>query len=188
MDIDEFYAMPDDGSPTRHELVDGMAIAKELNTPTCGRLFVSLVSQILEQLKERKDYWAGLNVGVQPYIKATTNVRIAGIGVSNVSPKLEDRTIQSPVMLADIVTPASRKRVVRNAWSYVTIPSVQVILHVHSTRRLIEVFARQSNGDWPAEPVGLTSSTARCGNLDIDLPLDHIYGDILLDRTPTNDR
>jgi Uma2 family endonuclease len=186
MTIDEFYAMPDDGSPTRHELVDGEAIAKEMNTLTCSRLISSLCSAFHKGLHEQKGQWAGSNVGIQPSFLANTNVRIANIGVADVPLKLDDRTMQSAVLLADVITPTSRKRVYRNFWAYLSIRSLQVIVHIHSTERLVEVYARDANGDWPDEPVSRTAGTIRCGGCN--LSIDEIYRDILFDRMPTNDR
>ena len=39
-----------------------------------------------------------------------------------------------------------------NVWSYCTIPSVQEIAIVHSTRVLVELLRRGADGHWPEQP------------------------------------
>jgi hypothetical protein len=105
---------------------------------------------------------------------------------SSVPLMLDDRTVQSPVLLADIPTPDGRARVLRNLWSYLSIPSIAEIVHIHSTRRLIEDYARRSNYQWPDEATAITTGCIHCRCLSTDLPLDDSFGDILLDRTSLN--
>jgi Uma2 family endonuclease len=58
-----------------------------------------------------------------------------------------------PVLLIEILSPGYEAKTRSNIWTYTTIPSVQEILAVHSTRMEIEMLRRAADGDWPDSPL-----------------------------------
>ncbi len=46
----------------------------------------------------------------------------------------EDRLLHEPLILVEILSPSNRAETWANVWSYVTIPSVQEILVLHTQR------------------------------------------------------
>ena len=68
--------------------------------------------------------------------------------------------VAEPVLLIEILSPSNEADTWANVWTYTTIPSVQEILIVHSTRLEAELLRRRADRSWPEEPdtVGPTGS------------------------------
>ena len=60
--------------------------------------------------------------------------------------------VQDPVILIEILSPSNEAESRANIWVYTTIPSVQEILAVSSTRTEAELLVRDPDGSWPSEP------------------------------------
>jgi Uma2 family endonuclease len=60
--------------------------------------------------------------------------------------------VPEPVLLIEILLPSNEAQTRSNVWTYTTLPSVQEILAVRSTRIEAELLRRGSNGTWPALP------------------------------------
>jgi Uma2 family endonuclease len=80
------------------------------------------------------------------------------------------------VLLIEILSPGNEADTRENVWAYASIPSVQEILIVHSTRLAAELLRRQSNAIWPEEPeeVG-PNGTLRLESIDLTCPLIDLY-------------
>jgi Uma2 family endonuclease len=61
--------------------------------------------------------------------------------------------MREPLLLIEIPSPSNEVKTRSNILTYVTIPCVQEILAVHSTRIEAELFRRNGDGIWPAEPL-----------------------------------
>jgi Uma2 family endonuclease len=61
--------------------------------------------------------------------------------------------VPDPVLLIEILSPGNEAETRSNIWTYTTIPTVQEILAVRSTRMEVELLRRDADGNWPAEPL-----------------------------------
>ncbi len=57
-----------------------------------------------------------------------------------------------PILLIEILSPSNEAKTRANIWAYTTMPSVQEILVVRSTRMETELLRRGADGSWPAAP------------------------------------
>ena len=57
-----------------------------------------------------------------------------------------------PVLLIEILSPSNEAQTWASIWAYATVPSVQEILAVQSTRIEAEYLRRDPGGAWPKQP------------------------------------
>ena len=180
MTADEFFDMPDDGTDTKYELVDGALVAMAPTHPNHGRLQAELAFLSRSHLKARKSpCWIATEICVQPTIKANTNVRVPDLGVS-CRPQLPgDKSMPEPVLLTEVQSPSTAKSDQAKVWLYATMPSVQEILIVHSKKVRLEFYTRLADGSWPNEAQIATpghSINLKC--IDMMLLVDELYDGI----------
>ncbi|MFL5256140.1 MAG: Uma2 family endonuclease, partial [Rhodopila sp.] len=81
-----------------------------------------------------------------------------------------------PVLLIEILSPSNEAETRANIWAYTTIPSVQEILAVHSTRIEAEPLRRGPDGNWPEIPEVVTGAeTLRLASIGFATPLAAFY-------------
>jgi Uma2 family endonuclease len=86
------------------------------------------------------------------------------------------QTLPDPILLVEILSPGNTADTWDNVWSYTTIPSVREIAVVHSTRVLVELLRRGTDGHWPAEPEEIgPGDTLRLEGIGFSCPLSDIY-------------
>jgi Uma2 family endonuclease len=90
--------------------------------------------------------------GVIPRVRANENYRIPDLAVTCAAPGREI-TVPDPVLLIEIMSPSNEAETRANIWSYTTIPTVQEILIIHSTRIEAELLRKRPDGTWPEEPM-----------------------------------
>jgi Uma2 family endonuclease len=183
MTADEFFDMPDDDTGNKYELVDGVLVAMAPAHPTRGRLQAALTYLISAHLKARKSpCWIATEIGVQPALKASTNVRVPDLGVSCRPQVRGDKSMPEPVLLVEILSPSTARADQAKVWLYATMPSVQEILIVHSTRARLEFYTRNADGSWPKEAQFATTGQGIHFNcIDMALAVDDLYDGIPLD-------
>jgi Uma2 family endonuclease len=176
----EFFDMPDDGTDTKYELVDGVLVAMAPTHPTHGRLQAALAILIGSHLKARKSpCWIATEICVQPTIKASTNVRIPDLGVSCRPQAPGDKSMPEPVLLTEVLSPSTVKADQAKVWLYATMPSVQEILIVHSTKIRLEFYTRFADGSWPKEAqIATTGHSIHFKCIDMKLEVDELYDGI----------
>jgi Uma2 family endonuclease len=177
MTADEFFEMPDDG--VKYELVDGYLVAMAPTVPIHNMLQARLSYLISRHLDDKKSScWVGTEPGVQPRMQANFNVKIPDLGISCTPLTLADKVMRDPVMLAEILSPSNVKETRASVWLYASIPSVREIMLVHTTEPKLELFQRQSDGEWPRDAtiVGLGGAvTLAC--IGFALRVDELYRD-----------
>jgi Uma2 family endonuclease len=180
MTADEFFAMPDDGSPNKYELVDGVLVAMAPTHPTHGRLQAALTMLIGAHLRARKSpCWIATEIGVQPTIKASTNVRVPDLGVSCRPQAPGDKSMPEPALLAEVLSPSTAKADQAKVWLYASMPSVQEILLVHSKKVRLEFYTRLADGSWPSEAqIAVAGQGIHLNCIDMALAVDHLYDGI----------
>ena len=94
--------------------------------------------------------------GIVPRIRSERNFRIPDLGVTCARPS-HDLMARNPILLIEILSPSNEAQTRANIWTYTTIPSVQEILAVYSTRIEAELLRRGPDGNWPEAPDILAS-------------------------------
>jgi Uma2 family endonuclease len=113
--------------------------------------------------------------GIVPRIRAERNFRIPDLGVT-CAPPAQGVMVPNPILLIEILSPGNEAQTRANIWAYTTIPSVQEILAVHSTRVEAELLRRGTDGNWPEEPEILAGAdTLNLRSIDYAVTLAALY-------------
>ena len=113
--------------------------------------------------------------GIVPRVRANRNFRIPDLAVTCAPPAL-GLMVPDPILLIEILSPSNEAQTRANIWAYTTIPSVQEIVAVHSTRIEAELLRRNADGSWPEEPDILTgSNTLVLASIDFATDLAALY-------------
>lgn len=153
MTLDEFLSWdPPDRTGRRWQLVDGEPVAMALSTDAHGSILGEIGALIgNHMLACGSASRVVIAPGVIPRVGAGRNFRIPDLGVTRAPPS-GGTNLPDPVLLIEILPPSNEAETLDNVWAYTTIPSVQEILLVRSTRIEAELFRRQADGNWPEGP------------------------------------
>lgn len=173
MTVDEFLSWnPRDRMRRRWQLIDGEPVAMAPTTDAHGAIQNEVGRLLGNHLLARQPACRVVTApGVIPRVGAARNYRIPGLGVTCARPS-RDTNLPDPILLVEILSPPNETETRANIWSYTTIPSVQEILLVRSTRVETELFRRQADGHWPEGPeiVGADGSLTLT-SIDFTTPL-----------------
>jgi Uma2 family endonuclease len=177
MTVADFLAWPGDGSGRKLQLVDGELRAMSPGSSTHGTIQANLCRLIGNRLVEQDSRCRVVSEpGIATRIRASTNLRVPDVGVTCTPDAPSQQTLPDPVLLIEILSPGNTKDTWDNVWAYTTIPSVQEIAVVHSTRILVELLKRGADGHWPAEPEEIgPGDTLRLASVAFSCPLAAIY-------------
>ena len=163
------------GDGLRYELVDGeprvMAPAGTIHAFLQNELGRRIGNHLLERGRACE---ALSNPGVTPHLLSAHNVRIPDLGVT-CSPLAPGQTLTDPVLLIEILSPSNQAKTWSNVWAYTSIPSVQEILVLHSTRMQAELLRRTPEGGWPEEPKQITSGELLLASIDFRVAMTDLY-------------
>lgn len=141
------------GDGVHYELVDGEPRAMAPASTIHAYLQSELASLIRNHLRERGSECEVLtNPGVIPRLLSAHNIRIPDLGVTCSPLVPRQATLPDPVLLIEILSPSNQAETWSNVWAYTSIPSVQEILVLHSTRMHAELLRRTPQGNWREEP------------------------------------
>jgi|SRR4051812_26729133 len=154
MTVEEFLHWDsDDAADRRWQLVDGepmlMAPAADVHARIQAELARLLGNQLLAAGSACSVVVAP---SIVPRVQSNENFRVPDIGVT-CAPPSGGVMVPDPVLLIEILFPGNEAQTRSNIWTYATIPSVQEILAVRSTRMEAELLRRDSDGTWPASPM-----------------------------------
>lgn len=184
MTLDEFLAWDSETfGAARWQLIDGEAVAMAPARDAHGSMQIELGRLLANHLLQ-----AGVpcrvvsEPGIVPKLSASGNYRVPDLGVT-CAPPGDTLMVPEPVLLVEIMSPNNRAITRANIWAYATIPSVQEILVLQSTRIEAELLRRGADGGWPAEP----ETVAANGALDLrsigfTIPLTSVYRTTFLAR------
>jgi Uma2 family endonuclease len=93
--------------------------------------------------------------------------------------------VPEPVLLVEILSPSNEAEARANIWAYTTIPSVQELLVVHSTRIEAELLHRGADGSWPEQPeIIRADGSLSLASIAFTVALAAIYRTTALAREP----
>jgi Uma2 family endonuclease len=177
MSVREFLAW-DSGDDLRYELVDGEPNAMAPASTVHGFLQNELGRLIGNHLRENRSGCDVLaNPGIVPHLLSAHNVRVPDLGVT-CSPLLANQpTLADPVLLIEILSPSNQAKTWSNVRAYTSIPSVQEILVLHSTRMLAETLRRSAGGGgWRDEPEPVSNGDLVLSSIGFRVALADLYG------------
>jgi Uma2 family endonuclease len=180
MTIAEFVAW-DDGSGARFQLIDGIPQAMAPARPIHGALQVAAARLLENHLIARASPCRAIaEAGVVPRVRADINLRVPDVAVTCAALDVDQRSVVDPVVIVEILSPSNEAETRESVRAYTTIPSVREILVLHSTHVLAELFRREPDGSWPANPLELgPGDPLELRSLDFSRPLAEFYA-----RTP----
>jgi Uma2 family endonuclease len=109
-------------------------------------------------------------------VRANLNVRVPDLAVTCAEWNPDERLLQKPLIVFQILSPSNKADTWANVWSYVTIPSVLEILVLHTAEFRADLLRREADGTWPDNPVSLTpGDAARLESIDFTAPLAAFY-------------
>lgn len=175
--VTDFVEWPGDGTDTRYELVDGVLRPMSPGSDAHNMIVTTLSSLIFLHLRAGG---LGLRVvtapGVQPHVSANWNFRIPDIGVTRTPNELGQLMLPDPILLIEVLSPGNSTDTYENVRAYATLPSVQEILVVQSTKVGAELLRRDAAGNWPANPAPLGPGETLClSSIGFDVALSEIY-------------
>ena len=134
------------------QLIDGEPVAMAPGSETHAAIQSELSRLLGNHLIEQRSPCRVLTEpGIVPRVRADRNYRVPDLGVTCAAPSL-GLMVPEPVLLVEILSPSNEAETRANIWAYTTIPSVQELLVVHSTRIEAELLRRNADGSWPEQP------------------------------------
>jgi Uma2 family endonuclease len=177
MTLAEFLAW-DSGDATGRawQLIDGEPVAMAPASQPHGAIQIELARLIANRLAENRSPCRVIGApGITPRVRANENYRVPDLGVT-CSPEKSGLIMPDPVLLIEILSPSNEAETRANIWSYTTIPSVQEILIIHSTRVEAEILRRGADETWPEEPEMIRPPNAlEMRSVGLVLPLHALY-------------
>ena len=177
MTADDFLSWAGDGSGRKFQLIDGEFCPVSPASDTHGTIHSNLHYLLVSAIRSSA---SGLRVVIEgaviPGLNASMNVRVPDLVVT-ASPNMRgQQTVPDPVLMIEILSPGNQDDTRDNVRAYATLPSVQELAVVHSTRALIEVHRRGTDGAWLPDPeyVGL-GDRLRLLSVSLDCRVEDAY-------------
>jgi Uma2 family endonuclease len=156
MTVSEFLAWRGEDPHLKFELINGEPRAMAPASGTHGTMQITIGSLLRAHLREHRP---GCRIvgeaGIVPRLRAATNMRIPDLAVTCTPNEAGERAVPNPIVIIEILSPSNEAETRENVWAYASIPSVQAILLVRSTEIAAELLVRDTDGDWPAQPLSL---------------------------------
>ena len=175
MTVDDFLCWEGDGTSTRYELVDGVLRAMSPGTYAHGLIQANVIGALFNHLRGLPCHVI-TTPGIKPLMRADWNFRIPDIGVTCEPDRKGERIVQEPILLIEVLSPSNAQDTYENIRAYATLPSVQELLVVHSTRIEVEMLRKGDGNVWPANATMIKAGGAvQLASVGMTLPLADIY-------------
>ena len=175
MTVDDFLCWEGDGTSTRYELVDGVLRAMAPGTLAHSIIHSNLIYQLTGHLRA-SPCLVLTAPGIKPLMRADWNFRIPDIGVTCEPDRKGERIVQDPILLIEVLSPSNAQDTYENIRAYATLPSVQELLVVHSTRIEVEMLRKGDGNVWPANATMIHAGGAvELASVGMTLPLADVY-------------
>jgi Uma2 family endonuclease len=145
----EFLAWPGDGTGRKCQLIDGEVRVMSPGGAVHAVIQANLAYELRRRFLEQK---IRCRVGTEVDVvtrEGPNTVRVPDVGVTRAPLPAGHRAWPDPLLLIEVLSPSNAKDTWENVWAYRTIPSVQEIAVIHSTRVEAEVLRRGPDGQWP---------------------------------------
>jgi Uma2 family endonuclease len=173
------YLSVDADSPVKHELLDGMILARLAGTPEHAAIAASVSALLHRQLAEKKCRVFSSDLRVRVLATGFAGYPDVTVVCTKLEVDPEDaNTATNPAVVVEVTSPSTdaydRGEKLRQ---YQRIPSLShIVLVAHDARR-IEVWSR-TDGGWTTSVAG-TGEHALLAVIDCELDVDDVYRDPL---------
>ncbi len=176
MTADDFMQWDGGGHQGKLELVDGEVRAMAPASAVHSKIQTNLAIFIGNHLRSSRPSCGVLvEAPVQPRLDANHNVLAPDLGVT-CAPVGDAKILEDPILLIEVLSPGNSHMTRENVWAYTTIPSVQEIVLVHSTRARAEMIRKDAKGAWPKEAEILNGDgDLRLVSIACAIPMAEIY-------------
>lgn len=177
MTADEFLAWPGDGSPRKHQLVDGEVRSMSPASSTHGLIQANLAFLIGQAIRAADLPLLLVTEGaIIPGLNAATNVRVPDLVVTAAPDERGQQAVPDPVLLIEILSPGNQGDTRDNLRAYATLPSVAEMVLLKSARLLGEVYRRDVAGVWLPDPEEIgPGGHLVLASVGLDCALDDAY-------------
>lgn len=176
MTVDEFLAWDGGGHVGKLELVDGVVRAMAPASATHSHIQLNVGTAINIHLRAGGSRCrAGTEAPIVPPMGKRANARAPDLAVT-CAPPSDSSTMQDPILIVEVLSPTNEAETWESIRALAGLRSLQEILVVQSTSIEAQVFRRDEQGAWPADPeVAGPGGTVRLASIDLDLPVSEIY-------------
>lgn len=177
MTVADFVDWPGDGTAKHFQLVDGEPCAMSPASFTHGIIQSTLAYLITRRLTETGSRCVlATEPAVIPRLRSSRNMRVPDLGVTCALVEAGQIEMPDPVLLIEILSPGNVTATWDNIWAYASIPSLNEILVVQSTRIGAELLRRREDRSWPPEPEPIAETDMlRLESVDSSCQLRDVY-------------
>lgn len=177
MTADDFLAWPGDGTGRTFQLVDGEVRLVSPASTAHSLIQANLVFLIKLALRNAgSPLRVGSEVAIIPALNASTNVRVPDVAVTATPNERGQQEMSDPLLLIEVLSPGNQDDTRDNIRAYATLPSVQEMAVLHSTRICAEVHRREESGTWLPNPEMVAADgRLRLPSVALDVPLAEAY-------------
>lgn len=154
MKVDEFLEWPGDSTGIRYELVDGELRAQDAQSDAHGTILTNVARLLGNHLLTTRCR-AVTGGGIRPLLRADWNYRIPDIAVTCAPNLLGGHDVPEPKLLIEMLSPSNKDDTWDNVRNYVTLPSVEEVVLISTTRAEADILRRDAKGHWPANPLNI---------------------------------
>lgn len=186
MTVTDFLEWDGGGRQGKLELVDGLVRAMAPASITHGTIHANLAYLLKRHLDAKQSRCRVVDAGgVQPMVRADDNYRVPDLGVTCSPDVRGDQILPDPILLIEILSPGNARETRDNVWTYTTIPTVQEILIVHSTRVRAELLRKGTDGAWPREAEFVEArGMLRLASIEAEFEMGEAYKGTHLEKQP----
>lgn len=176
MTVEAFLALPGDGSGRIYELVHGEIRAQDAASDAHGSIQQRLGNILGNHIDaNRPGCRVVANPGIKPRLLAKWNYRIPELGVTCTPNRADVRETPDPILL---LSPSNEANTWSNVPLYATLPSVQEILLVDSSKVEAMLLRGGADGNWPQEPHTIEpGGVIALASIGLEVTLAEVYRD-----------
>jgi Uma2 family endonuclease len=177
--VDDFFALPDDPTHKRAELMWGELTMMSPPMPRHGVMQVNLGFQIKGHIRNRNlPCRAGSEVGVVPDFGQNLNYLQPDVVITCEKLDPDARTFKEPVIIIEILSPGNERETRTRLSLYIAMPSVSEIVFIDSSRIRAEIWRKSEQGEWATgtEIIG-KGDVFRLASISFETPIEALYED-----------
>lgn len=177
MTADEFLKWNGGVPGVVYELVDGVVRAQDAASTGHGGIHANLIRLIGNHLIDHHPRCRVIAApGIRPHIAAHWNHRIPELAIACSQHQTGERHLDLPIVIVEVLSESNYRDTMSNVALYASLPSVQEILLVESTRVGAEMLRRNAEGSWPPDAVPVDPKFGlRIESFDLSLSFPDIY-------------